>query len=108
MTHETRVKQIVELAYDRLCGKITGRRIQVDNDAYLQLQLSSILKTFGELYEDSPAERFNIELEKSVKLAGGRFAKSGTEKANVDIWFSLNDVKSGMSHACAIELKYFK
>ena len=108
MTHETRVKQIVEIAYDRLCGKISGQRIQVDNEASLQLQLSSILKTLGELYEDAASERFNIELEKSVKLEGGKFAKSGTEKAKIDIWFSLDDVNSGKSYACAIELKYFK
>lgn len=108
MTHEERVKQIVELAYGRLCGKITGQRIRVNNEASLQLQLSSILKTLGELYEESSAERFNIELEKSVTITGEEFAKSGTEKAKIDIWFSLDDAKSGDSHACAIELKYFK
>lgn len=108
MTHEERLKQIVEVAYDRLCGKITGQRIQIDNEASLQLQLASILKTLGELYEESPSERFKIELEKSVRLTGGKFAKSGTEKAKIDIWFSLEDIESGESHACAIELKYFK
>ncbi len=108
VTHEERIKQIVEVAYDRLCGKVTGQRIQVHNEASLQLQLASILKTLGELYEESPNERFNIELEKSVKLTGGKFAKSGTEKAKIDIWFSLEDIKNGESHACAIELKYFK
>lgn len=108
MTHEDRIKQIVAVAYDRLCGKITGQRIQVANEASLQLQLASVLKTLGELYEESPSERFKIELEKSVKLTGGRFAKSGTEKANIDIWFSLEDIESGESHSCAIELKYFK
>lgn len=108
MNHEDRIKQIVALAYDRLCGKITGQRIQVANEASLQLQLASILKTLGALYEESPSERFDIELEKSVKLTGRTFAKSGTEKANIDIWFSLEDIESGESHSCAIELKYFK
>lgn len=108
MNHEDRIKQIVAVAYNRLCAKITGQRIQVANEASLQLQLASILQTLGELYEESPSERFKIELEKSVKLAGGTFAKSGTEKANIDIWFSLEDIESGESHSCAIELKYFK
>ena len=103
-----RIKQIVALAYDRLCGKITGQRIKVANEASLQLQLASILKTLGELYEESPSERFNIELEKSVKLTSMTFAKSGTEKANIDVWFSIEDIESGESHSCAIELKYFK
>ncbi|MBN8447363.1 MAG: hypothetical protein J0M22_18005 [Gammaproteobacteria bacterium] len=108
MNHEDRIKQIVALAYDRLCGKITGQRIKVANEASLQLQLASILKTLGELYEESPSERFNIELEKSVKLTSMTFAKSGTEKANIDVWFSIEDIESGESHSCAIELKYFK
>ncbi|MBU1284169.1 MAG: hypothetical protein KJ884_06000 [Gammaproteobacteria bacterium] len=108
MNHEERIKQIVEIAYDRLCGKITGQRIDVSNEASLQLQFASILKTIGELYEETPDERFNIELEKSVILSGRAFVKSKTEKAKIDIWFSLENVKSGEKHSCAIELKYFK
>ncbi|MDK8462018.1 hypothetical protein [Marinobacter sp. SS13-12] len=108
MNHEERIKQIVEIAYDRLCGKVTGQRIDVCNEASLQLQLASILKTLGELYEETPDERFNIELEKNVTLSGGAFVKSRTEKAKIDIWFSLENVKSGEKHSCAIELKYFK
>ena len=108
MTHEERIRQIVSVAYDRLCAKITGQRVEVANEASLQLQLASTLKILGELYEESPSERFNIELEKNVVLTGDAFAKSGTEKAKIDIWFSLEDTKSGESHACAIELKFFK
>ena len=108
MNHETRIKQIVEIAYDRLCGKITGQRIEVSNEASLQLQLASILKTLGELYEETPDERFNIELEKNVMLKGRTFVKSKTAKAKIDIWFSLENFKSGAKHSCAIELKYFK
>lgn len=108
MNHSERINQIVELAYDRLCGKITGQRIEVANEASLQLQLASILKTLGELYEESPKERFNIELEKNVTLVGSEFVKSGTDKAKIDIWFSLENISSKEKHSCAIELKYFK
>ena len=108
MNHETRIKQIVGIAYDRLCGKITGQRIEVSNEASLQLQFAAILKTLGELYEETPDERFNIELEKNVTLSSGTFFKSKTVKAKIDIWFSLENVKSGEKHSCAIELKYFK
>lgn len=108
MTHEQRIKQIVAVAYERLCGKITGQRLQVANEASLQLQFASILKTLGELYEESPTERFNIELEKNATLSGGTFAKSGTGKAKIDIWISLEDATNGERYACAIELKYFK
>ena len=108
MTHEERISQIVEIAYERLCGKVTGKRIEVANEASLQLHLASILKTLGELYEESPDQRFNIELEKNVALSGSEFAKSGTENARVDIWLSLEEIGGGERHACAVELKYFK
>ncbi|WP_404466095.1 hypothetical protein LG331_07010 [Vreelandella aquamarina] len=108
MNHEERIKQIVEIAYDRLCGKITGQRIEISNEASLQLQLASILKTLGELYEETPEERFIIELEKNVTLSSGTFVKSKSERAKIDIWFSLENIKSGEKHSCAIELKYFK
>ena len=65
MTHKERIIQIVWIAYERLCGKVTGKRIAVANEASLQLQLASILKTLGELYEETPDQRFNIELEKT-------------------------------------------
>jgi len=108
MNNEARIKQIVEIAYDRLCGKITGQRIEVSNEASLQLQLAAILKTLGELYEETPDERFNIELEKKVTLSEGKFFKSKTMKAKIDVWFSLENVKNGEKHSCAIELKYFR
>ena len=108
MTRKERVRQIVEIAYERFCGKITGKRIEVANEASLQLQLASILKTLGELYEETPAQRFNIELEKSVALSGSKFVKSATKNAKIDIWLSLEDTRDGEQHACAIELKYFK
>lgn len=108
MTHKERIRQIVEIAYERLCGKVTGKRIKVANEASLQLQLASILKTLGELYEETPDQRFNIELEKNVALSDSEFAKSRTKNAKIDIWLSLEDAGGGERYACAIELKYFK
>lgn len=105
MTHKERINQIVEIAYERLCGKVTGKRIEVANEASLQLQLASILKTLGELYEETPNERFNIELEKNVTLLDSESVES---RKRVDIWFSLEDKGGGEQQACAIELKYFK
>ena len=106
MTHKERINQIVEIAYERLCGKVTGKRIEVANEASLQLQLASILKTLGELYEETPNERFSIELEKNVTLPDSESVKS--RKRRVDIWFSLEDKGGNKQQACAIELKYFK
>lgn len=105
MTHKERINQIEKIAFERLCGKVTGKRIDVANEASLQLQFASILKTLGELYEETHNERFNIELEKNVTLLDGDSVES---RKRVDIWFSLEDKKGDEQQACAIELKFFK
>jgi hypothetical protein len=59
--YRDRLIEIVEFAYLRLRERINGGRICVENEASLQLQLSSILKSTGELYERSKSELFSIE-----------------------------------------------
>lgn len=106
--YRDRLINIVEFAYARLREKINGGRICIENEASLQLHLSSILKSTGELYERSKNEVFSIELEKPVLLSNGRFEKSGTSKAKIDIWISFEDLETKTKHSCAIELKFFK
>ncbi len=53
-------------------------------------------------------ELFSIELEKPVRLSEGRFEKSGTTKAKIDIWISFENQETKAKHSCAIELKFFK
>lgn len=108
MDYAQRLNQVVEVAYERLCGKIAGNSITVDNEASLQLQFASVLKSLGELYEETPTERFNIELEKNVALSSGQFTKSGSDRAKIDIWVALGTDSGKDRHACAIELKFFK
>lgn len=107
MTHQ-RLAQIIDFAYDRLREKINGGRISVDNEASLQMQFGSILKTVGELFERSRRELFAIELEKKVRLASGAFGKSGTKNAKIDIFCSYIDSETEDGESCAIELKYLK
>lgn len=106
--YRDRLIEIVEFAYARLREKINGGRICVENEASLQLHLSSLLKSIGELYERSKNEVFSIELEKPVLLPGACFNKSGTCKAKIDIWLSFENSETKTKHSCAIELKYFK
>jgi len=107
--YRDRLIEIVNFAYARLREKINGGRICVENEASLQLHLSSLLKSIGELYESSKNERFSIELEKPVVLSDGRFEnKSGTPKAKIDVWISLENLETNTRTKCAIELKYFK
>lgn len=106
--YRDRLIEIVEFAYARLREKINGGRICVENEASLQLHLSSLLKSIGELYESSKNEVFSIELEKPVLLSDGCFEKSGSRKAKIDIWISFENLETKKKHSCAIELKYFK
>lgn len=106
--YRDRLIEIVEFAYTRLCEKINGGRIRIDNEASLQLHFSSLLKSIGELYESSKNEVFSIELERPVELSEGRFEKSGSRKARIDIWITFENLETGKNHSCAIELKYFK
>lgn len=106
--YRDRLIEIVEFAYARLHEKINGGLVFVENEASLQLHLSSLLKIIGELYESNKNEIFSIELEKPVTLSDGRFGKSGTRKAKIDVWIAFENLETKIKHSCAIELKYFK
>lgn len=103
-----RLTHLFNLSYDFLRLKINGGQIKVENEASLQLHLSTILKSVGELLEKNRDEYFFIELEKSVTHVDGFFGKSGTANANVDIVCGYTNAASGERQTCAIELKYFK
>ena len=105
---QDRLKKIVDLAFKSLYEKINGGLIIVENEASLQLQVSSIIKTLGELFVYQRDELFSIELEKPVILSEGIFAKSQSSKAKIDIFLSFENITSKEKHSCAIELKYFK
>lgn len=106
--YRERLTEVVDFAYDRLREKINGGRICIENEASLQLQFSSILKTTGELFERNKNELFSIELEKPVHLPDAHFEKSGTSKAKIDIWISFKNHEENIGQSCAIELKFFK
>lgn len=96
------------IAYDCLRRKINGGRIQVANEASLQLQFASILKSVGELLEAERDEFFSIELEKPVALTDEVFGKSGSRNAKIDILFAFTNMATGEVHRCAVEMKFFR
>jgi len=106
--YKQRLKEIVELAFESLYKKINGGLVVVENEASLQLQLSSIIKTLGELFVYQRDELFSIELEKPVLLSNGCFEKSKSSKAKIDIFITIENLTSREKHNCAIELKFFK
>lgn len=106
--YQSRLKEIISLSVNSLYKKINGGVIVVENEASLQLQLASILKSIGEFYLYEQNERFLIELEKPVTLADGYFPKSGSGKAKIDIYISIENIISKAVSRCAMELKFFK
>lgn len=103
-----RLIRTFDLAYECLRRKINGGRILVDNEASLQLQFASILKSVGELLEVERDEFFSIELEKAVRLNGEAFGKSGSDRAKIDVFFSFTNAATRESVSCAVEMKFFK
>lgn len=105
---QERITRVFDLAYECLRRKINGGRIEVENEASLQLQFAAILKSVGELLEVHRDEFFSIELEKPVELSEATFGKSQTSKAKIDIFCSYTTISNGEVHSCAIEIKYFR
>ncbi len=105
---EKRLREIINLSFDSLYQKINGGLIKVENEASLQLQLSSILKSVGELFIFRREEIFSIELEKPITLSHGKFSKSKTPKAKIDIFISIENIDSHEKIKCAIELEFFR
>lgn len=105
---QERLDRTFALAYECLHRKINGGRIQVANEASLQLQFAAILKSVGELLEVEREEYFSIELEKSVSSANGVFGKSGSNNAKIDILFAFTNVARNEVHRCAVEMKFFQ
>ncbi|WP_085728522.1 hypothetical protein [Pseudomonas sp. R37(2017)] len=105
---ENRLVRVFDLAYECLRQKINSGRIKIENEASLQLQFASILKSVGELFEVEQGEHFSIELEKPFSLEGQLFGKSGSEKAKIDIYFYYTNAATKIRQSCAVELKFFK
>lgn len=106
--YKRRLKEIIDLSFKSLYEKINGGLIVVQNEASLQLQISSIIKTLGDLYVYQRDELFSIELEKPVLLPNGVFDKSQSSKAKIDIFITIENLTTTEKHNCAIELKFFK
>jgi len=106
--YKNRLIDIINLSFTCLYEKINGGLLVVENEASLQLQLSAILKIFGEQFLYTKEEVFSIELEKPVILKKGVFNKSNSSKARIDIFLSLENIKQKKITNCAIELKFFK
>ena len=106
LNHKERLKLIIDQAYFLLCNKIAGREIVVNNEASMQMQFGSLLKSIGQLFEFSPKDHFCIELETLEDISGTAKSPNG---ARCDIKLAFFEGRQSTAKAKAfIELKYFK
>ncbi|WP_212515361.1 hypothetical protein [Acinetobacter soli] len=108
MLKENQIKlaeEIIETAYKLLTHKLAFGGLTTRNESSFQLEFGYILKTLGQLYEFRLNDKFHLEFETYISL-NKKSAKSGTDKARVDILIEYKDEKN-LTKA-AIELKFFK
>ncbi|HMU88352.1 MAG TPA: hypothetical protein PKC11_12110 [Agitococcus sp.] len=97
--------EIIATAYQLLVHKLAFGGIIARNESSFQLELGYILKTLGQLYEFSVADKFHLEFETYISL-NKMSKKSGSDKARVDLLLVYKN--ENCTTRAAIELKFFK
>nr|WP_154892429.1 hypothetical protein [Paenibacillus xylanexedens] len=99
------LEHIITTSRDILMGQIDYYKIEINNEADLQLNFSYILKSVGDLFKFGIDHHLKINLETPFR-SNNILSKSGSNKSKIDVtleWYgSTNQVIT-----CAIELKYF-
>jgi hypothetical protein len=98
-------EEIIETAYRLLIHKLANGGLTSKNESSFQLEFGYALKTLGHLYEFRPEDKFHLELESYLPLAG-QSIKSKSDRARVDLLIDYRDDKQSVK--AAIELKFFK
>ncbi|KAF6558335.1 hypothetical protein G9G63_25750 [Paenibacillus sp. EKM202P] len=99
------LKQIITMSRDILFGQIDHYKVEINNEADLQLHFSYILKRVGELFEFGIGHHLKINLETPFKTKS-ILSKSDSSRSKIDITLEWYGSTSKVT-TCAIELKYF-
>lgn len=94
-------EEIIERAYELLIRKLGAGGLSVRNEMAFQIELGSILRILGNMYEFSPEDKFSLHFESYINLKE-KSNKSGKNRARVDILIYYKSIRA------AIELKFFK
>lgn len=100
------IEEVVEYSYGLLMEKmrtvnnvgVHNGNLSIDNEASMQLEFGTILKSIGRLYEFTPKDNFIVLLEKKEEISGS--LKS--DKARIDMYIEYDGIKT------AIELKFLR
>jgi len=105
LTPKEILKEIVEKSMHIFCGQVANGRVEIENEASMQLQIGYIMRTIGELYQFSPDQTFTIRLETRFDHESN-LTKSNSRRAKIDIVLEL--MTEDETESCAIELKHFQ
>ena len=99
--------RIIQIAFEIANSHISEGGMKFDNEASFQLFFSNILLDVARLSYIGKNRRFEVELEKIIKLDNPT-PKTQNEEARCDIRCKLADVANKDADSfCYIELKYF-
>lgn len=104
-SYRERMREIIDLSYELLCRKVVEGSIEIPNEASFQLQLGTILKIVGQLYEFKDKDRFVINLEAPQEIEATEKSKRGIARCDIELKFLCGDTCKAKAY---IELKHFR
>lgn len=104
-SYRERLEEIIDLSYELLCRKVAEGSIEIPNEASFQLQLGTILKIVGQLYEFRDKDRFVINMEAHQEIEATEKSKRGIARCDIELKFLYGDTCKAKAY---IELKHFR
>ena len=103
-SYRERLKEIIELSCDIFCRKVDEGMIDIPNEASFQLQLGTIMKMVGQLFEFNAKDRFVINLETPIEIEATAKSVNGMARCDIELCFYYG---STCKAKALIELKHF-
>ncbi len=104
-SYRERLKEIIELSCDIFCRKVDEGMIDIPNEASFQLQLGTIMKMVGQLFEFNAKDRFVINLETPIEIEATAKSVNGMARCDIELCFYYG---STCKAKALIELKHFR
>ena len=104
-SYRERLLEVIELSYKLLCNKVAEGSISIPNEASFQLQLGTIMKIVGQLYEFHEKDHFIINLEAPQAIAATAKSQKGKARCDIELSFRYGNTCKAKAY---IELKHFR
>lgn len=105
LSYKERLLEIIDLSYKLFCNKVNERSIEIPNEASFQLQLGTIMKIVGQLYEYNEKDVFVIKLESPQEIECTEKSINGKALCDIELNFRYGNTCKAKAY---IELKHFR